>query len=217
GGPRRRSAPSTRGRGRGRARRRICARRALRVLSASRHSADPTSRHTVNRPYPKEPGTAVGCRCGRLGPAADEEESAMAELAVVGVTGLAVMGRNLARNLARNGFTVAVHNRTSARTTALVEQFGDEGRFVPSESVEEFVASLERPRKVLVMVKAGAPTDAVIDELVPLLDPGDIVIDGGNAWFEDTRRRERELRERGLHFVGAGVSGGDAGALHGPR
>ncbi|MQA79558.1 MAG: NADP-dependent phosphogluconate dehydrogenase [Streptosporangiales bacterium] len=140
----------------------------------------------------------------------------MAEQAVVGVTGLAVMGRNLARNLARNGFSVAVHNRTSSRTTELVERFGHEGTFVPSATIEEFVTSLERPRKVLVMVKAGAPTDAVIDELVPLLDAGDIVIDGGNAWFEDTRRRESALRAHGLHFVGAGVSGGEEGALNGP-
>lgn len=140
----------------------------------------------------------------------------MAEQAVVGVTGLAVMGRNLARNLARNGFPVAVHNRTSSRTTELVERFGHEGTFVPSTSIEEFVASLERPRKVLVMVQAGGPTDAVIDGLVPLLDAGDIVIDGGNAWFEDTRRRESALRAHGLHFVGAGVSGGEEGALNGP-
>ncbi|HEX6446744.1 MAG TPA: NADP-dependent phosphogluconate dehydrogenase [Streptosporangiales bacterium] len=144
------------------------------------------------------------------------EEADMGEQAVIGVTGLAVMGRNLARNLARNGFSVALHNRTTARTTDLVERFGHEGTFVPSTTMEEFVASLERPRRVLVMVKAGAPTDAVIDELVPLLEPGDIVIDGGNAWFEDTRRRERELREHGLHFVGAGVSGGEEGALNGP-
>ncbi|MBO0829603.1 MAG: NADP-dependent phosphogluconate dehydrogenase [Streptosporangiales bacterium] len=140
----------------------------------------------------------------------------MGEQAVIGVTGLAVMGRNLARNLARNGFAVALHNRTTARTTDLVERFGHEGTFVPATTMAEFVASLERPRRVLAMVKAGAPTDAVVDELVPLLEPGDIVIDGGNAWFEDTRRRERELRDRGLHFVGAGVSGGEEGALNGP-
>ncbi|MQA05750.1 MAG: NADP-dependent phosphogluconate dehydrogenase [Streptosporangiales bacterium] len=140
----------------------------------------------------------------------------MAETAVVGVTGLAVMGRNLARNLARNGFSVAVHNRTPTRTTELVEQFGHEGTFLPATSLEEFVGSLERPRRVLVMVQAGAPTDAVIDQLVPLLDRGDIVIDGGNAWFQDTIRRERQLREHGLHFVGTGVSGGEEGALLGP-
>ncbi|MEU1666394.1 NADP-dependent phosphogluconate dehydrogenase [Streptomyces sparsogenes] len=136
--------------------------------------------------------------------------------AAIGVTGLAVMGRNLARNFARNGYTVAVHNRTPARTRSLIEEFGHEGSFVPAEKPEEFVAALERPRRLVVMVKAGEPTDAVIDEFVPLLDAGDIVIDGGNAHFEDTRRREAALRERGIHFVGTGVSGGEEGALHGP-
>ncbi|ANW17069.1 NADP-dependent phosphogluconate dehydrogenase [Streptomyces clavuligerus] len=134
----------------------------------------------------------------------------------IGVTGLAVMGSNLARNFARNGYTVAVHNRTAARTQALIEEFGDEGTFVPATTPEEFVAALERPRRLMIMVKAGGPTDAVIEEFAPLLEPGDIVIDGGNAHFEDTRRRERELRKRGIHFVGAGISGGEEGALHGP-
>jgi 6-phosphogluconate dehydrogenase len=140
----------------------------------------------------------------------------MSSTATVGVTGLAVMGSNLARNLARHGHTVAVHNRTDARTRALVELHGSEGTFVPSASTAEFVASLERPRRIIIMVKAGAPTDAVIDELVPLLEEGDIVVDGGNAHFEDTRRREARLRERGLHFVGTGISGGEVGALEGP-
>ncbi|AWK12326.1 NADP-dependent phosphogluconate dehydrogenase [Streptomyces spongiicola] len=140
----------------------------------------------------------------------------MSGTAQIGVTGLAVMGRNLARNFARNGYTVALHNRTPARTRELVESFGDEGAFVPTGSAEEFVAALERPRRLVIMVKAGAPTDAVIEEFAPLLEPGDQIIDGGNAHFEDTRRRERELRERGIHFVGVGVSGGEEGALHGP-
>ncbi|NVI86647.1 NADP-dependent phosphogluconate dehydrogenase [Actinomadura sp. BRA 177] len=134
----------------------------------------------------------------------------------IGVTGLAVMGRNLARNLARHGHPVAVHNRTAARTKALVEEFGDEGTFLPAETAEQFVASLERPRRLVIMVKAGAPTDAVIDEFAPLLEPGDMIVDGGNANFADTRRRESALRERGLHFVGTGISGGEEGALHGP-
>ncbi|MEY7971734.1 NADP-dependent phosphogluconate dehydrogenase [Saccharomonospora xinjiangensis] len=134
----------------------------------------------------------------------------------IGVTGLAVMGRNLARNLARHGHTVALHNRTEQRTRDLVERFGSEGAFVPTYSAKEFVQALERPRKLVIMVKAGAPTDAVIDEFAPLLEPGDIVIDAGNAHFTDTRRREAALRERGLHFVGTGVSGGEEGALHGP-
>jgi 6-phosphogluconate dehydrogenase len=136
--------------------------------------------------------------------------------AQIGVTGLAVMGRNLARNLARHGYHVALHNRTAERTRSLVAEHGSEGSFVPSESVASFVASLERPRAMIIMVKAGEPTDAVIGELVPLLDEGDIVIDCGNAHYADTRRRERELRARGLHFVGSGVSGGEEGALNGP-
>jgi 6-phosphogluconate dehydrogenase len=136
--------------------------------------------------------------------------------AEIGVTGLSVMGRNLARNLARHGYTVALHNRSYGRTVSLMEEHGDEGNFVPSESMADFVASLRRPRAVIIMVKAGAPTDAVIDELVPLLDADDIIIDCGNAHFTDTLRREKTLASKGLHFVGTGVSGGEEGALHGP-
>jgi 6-phosphogluconate dehydrogenase len=138
------------------------------------------------------------------------------EHAQIGVTGLAVMGRNLARNLARHGYRVALHNRTAGRTRSLVAEHGDEGTFLPSETMKEFVASLQRPRAIIIMVKAGEPTDEVIDELVPLLDEGDIVIDCGNAHYTDTRRREADLRGRSLHFVGSGVSGGEEGALHGP-
>jgi 6-phosphogluconate dehydrogenase len=140
----------------------------------------------------------------------------MSNSAQIGVTGLAVMGRNLARNFARNGYTVALHNRTAARTHALVEEFGTEGDFVAADTAKEFVAALERPRRLVVMVKAGEPTDAVIQEFAPLLEPGDMIIDGGNAHFADTRRRERDLREQGIHFVGMGVSGGEEGALLGP-
>jgi 6-phosphogluconate dehydrogenase len=136
--------------------------------------------------------------------------------AQIGVTGLATMGRNLARNLARNGFTVAVHNRTQARTDEMLAEFGHEGEFFPAADLPALAAALERPRKVLVMVKAGAPTDAVVDELAAQLEEGDIIIDGGNAHFVDTRRREATLRERGIHFVGTGVSGGEEGALNGP-
>ncbi|WP_026066354.1 NADP-dependent phosphogluconate dehydrogenase [Actinoalloteichus spitiensis] len=136
--------------------------------------------------------------------------------AAIGVTGLATMGSNLARNLARNGYPVAVHNRTSARTEALVSEHGDEGVFVPAATLAELVESLQRPRQVIIMVKAGGPTDAVIDELAGLLEPGDIILDGGNAHFADTRRREAALRDRGLHFVGTGISGGEEGALLGP-
>jgi 6-phosphogluconate dehydrogenase len=136
--------------------------------------------------------------------------------AQIGVTGLGVMGRNLARNFARHGFTVALHNRTASRVTDMVKQFGDEGEFVPTQTAGEFVQALERPRRLVVMVNAGPATDAVIDEFAPLLEAGDMIIDGGNAHFKDTRRREAALKEQGLHFVGMGVSGGEEGALNGP-
>ncbi|WP_102158418.1 NADP-dependent phosphogluconate dehydrogenase [Zhihengliuella halotolerans] len=136
--------------------------------------------------------------------------------AQIGVTGLAVMGANLARNFARNGYTVAVHNRSVGKTDALLDAHGDEGDFVRTESLEELVASLETPRRVMIMVKAGKPVDSVIEQLLPLLEAGDIVIDGGNSHYEDTRRREAELAEHDLHFVGVGVSGGEEGALLGP-
>jgi 6-phosphogluconate dehydrogenase len=139
-----------------------------------------------------------------------------AATADIGVTGLAVMGRNLARNLARHGHTVAIHNRSVEKTRRLVGDHGYEGTFVASESMEDFVSSLKRPRAVIVMVKAGEPTDAVIDELIPLLEEGDIVVDCGNAHFLDTRRREEALKQHGLHFSGTGVSGGEEGALRGP-
>src|SRR5213082_553570 len=103
----------------------------------------------------------------------------------IGVTGLAVMGRNLARNLARHGYTVAVHNRTVQRTRDLIAEHGAEGSFVPCESLKDLVASLSRPRSLIIMVQAGDPTDAVIHDLVPLLDEGDILIDCGNAHFPD--------------------------------
>ncbi len=134
----------------------------------------------------------------------------------IGVTGLAVMGRNLARNLAAHRYTVAVHNRTAQRIREFVAEHGGEGHFVPCESLTDLVASLARPRAVIIMVQAGGPTDAVLHDLAPLLDRGDIVIDCGNAHFLDTRRRERELRSQGLQFVGSGVSGGEEGALLGP-
>ena len=136
--------------------------------------------------------------------------------AQIGVTGLAVMGSNLARNFARNGYSVAVHNRTPAKTRAFREEFEAEGEFVFAETPEEFVASLERPRRLVMMVKAGDPTDAVIEQFAPLLEPGDMLIDGGNAHFADTRRREEQLRQQGIHYVGTGISGGEEGALHGP-
>ncbi len=134
----------------------------------------------------------------------------------IGVTGLAVMGANLARNFARNGYTVALHNRSVAKTDALLQAHGDEGAFIRTESLQELVDNLQKPRRVLIMVKAGKPVDSVIEQLVPLLEEGDIVIDAGNSHYEDTRRREASLAEKGLHFVGIGVSGGEEGALLGP-
>ena len=124
------------------------------------------------------------------------------KLADIGVTGLAVMGSNLARNFARNGFVTAVHNRSFAKTKALMTEHDSDGTFVPSSTAAEFVASLAVPRKILIMVKAGGPTDAVIDELAALVEPGDIIIDGGNAKFADTRRRQAALQDKGIHFVG---------------
>lgn len=136
--------------------------------------------------------------------------------AQIGVTGLAVMGSNIARNFARHGHTVALHNRSVAKTDALIAEHGGDGDFVRTETVEEFVAALQKPRRVLIMVKAGEATDAVIEELAAAMETGDIIIDGGNALYTDTIRREASLRERGLHFVGAGISGGEEGALNGP-
>ncbi|QLY33410.1 NADP-dependent phosphogluconate dehydrogenase [Nocardia huaxiensis] len=136
--------------------------------------------------------------------------------AQIGVTGLAVMGSNIARNFARHGYTVALHNRSVAKTDALLAEHGGDGDFVRTETVEEFVAALEKPRRVLIMVKAGEATDAVIEELADAMEPGDIIIDGGNALYTDTIRREKAMAARGLNFVGAGISGGEEGALNGP-
>ncbi len=137
-------------------------------------------------------------------------------VAQIGVTGLAVMGSNIARNFARHGYTVALHNRSIAKTDALLAEHGSDGNFVRTETIAEFLAALERPRRVLIMVKAGEATDAVINELADAMEPGDIIIDGGNALYTDTIRREKAMRDRGLHFVGAGISGGEEGALNGP-
>jgi 6-phosphogluconate dehydrogenase len=134
----------------------------------------------------------------------------------IGVVGLAVMGSNLARNLAsREGNTVAVYNRTWARTETLIEEH-PEANFSPAKTIQEFADSLSKPRTALIMVQAGAGTDAVIDELVAVFEPGDIIVDGGNALFTDTIRREKAVRETGINFVGAGISGGEEGALLGP-
>jgi 6-phosphogluconate dehydrogenase len=140
----------------------------------------------------------------------------MAGQCELGVTGLATMGANLARNAARNGFPVAVHNRTESRTRELLDHHGSDGELAGTFSTEEFVAALARPRRILVMVKAGPPVDAVLEELAGHLDEGDLLIDGGNSYFEDTVRREQAMASRGLRFLGTGVSGGEEGALHGP-
>jgi len=134
----------------------------------------------------------------------------------IGLIGLAVMGENLALNIERNGFPIAVYNRTPEKTEAFMAQRAHGKQVKATYSIEDFVASLERPRKILIMVKAGAPVDAVIDQLKPLLEPGDIIIDGGNSFHEDTARRSRELTAKDLNFVGMGVSGGEEGALNGP-
>jgi len=133
----------------------------------------------------------------------------------IGVVGLAVMGRNLALNIESKGFSVSVYNRSPDKTKELIEQHPDK-KLVGTYTIEEFVGSLERPRKILIMVKAGSATDATIEQLLPHLEEGDIIIDGGNAYFQDTQRRNRELSARGINFIGAGVSGGEEGALKGP-
>ncbi len=139
----------------------------------------------------------------------------MAE-ADIGMAGLGVMGLNLAHNMERNGYTVAIWNRNAADVDKFMAGDGEGKRFVPTRSAEEFVKSLKRPRRIMMMIKAGAPVDWTIDQFKPFLEPGDILIDGGNSWFEDTQRREKALRDENLRFIGSGVSGGEEGALWGP-
>jgi 6-phosphogluconate dehydrogenase len=133
-----------------------------------------------------------------------------------GLTGLATMGANLARNVAHHDIPIAVHNRTASRMRTFLEEHGSEGPISGHESVKELIGALAGPRVVMSMVKAGPATDAVIDEIAPHLDRGDIMIDGGNANFRDTQRRHAKLAEQGIHFLGVGVSGGEEGALKGP-
>ncbi|MDF2936703.1 MAG: 6-phosphogluconate dehydrogenase [Paenibacillaceae bacterium] len=133
----------------------------------------------------------------------------------IGVVGLAVMGKNLALNIESRGFSVAVYNRSPEKTKEILEE--NPGKNLKGAfSVEEFVQSLETPRRILIMVKAGKPTDDTINQLLPYLDQGDILIDGGNAYFPDTQRRNKELEAKGFRFIGTGVSGGEEGALKGP-
>ncbi|MDZ5758323.1 NADP-dependent phosphogluconate dehydrogenase [Carnobacterium maltaromaticum] len=133
----------------------------------------------------------------------------------IGVIGMAVMGKNLALNIESRGYTVSIFNRTGSKTEEVIAEHPDK-KLVPTYTIEDFVASLEKPRRILIMVKAGAPTDSTIQALLPHLDKGDILIDGGNTFFEDTIRRNQELDQSGINFIGTGVSGGEEGALKGP-
>src|SRR5947209_5815024 len=134
----------------------------------------------------------------------------------IGLIGLAVMGENLALNMESKGFSVAVFNRTTEVTEKFAAGRAKGKNIRPTSTMEEFVAALKKPRIAMMMVKAGTPVDAVINQLSPLLEKGDIIIDGGNSLFTDTQRRAKKLAARGIHFVGMGVSGGEAGALKGP-
>ena len=138
----------------------------------------------------------------------------------IGLVGLAVMGENLAINLESKGYRVSLYNRLHPHTPQVVDRFlasqGEAKRFYPTYSLAELVESLERPRKILLMIRAGEPVDETLAALLPLLSRGDIVIDGGNSDYRDTRRRQQTLREKGIYLVGCGISGGEEGALHGP-
>jgi 6-phosphogluconate dehydrogenase len=140
----------------------------------------------------------------------------MPATADIGLIGLAVMGENLVLNIESHGFTVAVFNRTREKVDAFLQGRGAGKKIVGTHDYKELVASLKRPRKIMIMVKAGAPVDDVIADLVPLLEPGDILIDGGNSLFTDTTRRARALKDKGILYIGTGVSGGEEGALKGP-
>jgi 6-phosphogluconate dehydrogenase len=145
----------------------------------------------------------------------------MKDKADIGMIGLAVMGENLALNMESKGFTVAVYNRTvpgveEGVVTRFINGRGQGKNFIGADKIEDFIRSLALPRKVMMMVKAGKPVDELIDQLIPLLDPGDIVIDGGNSHFPDTNRRTQYLESKGMLFIGTGVSGGEEGALNGP-
>jgi 6-phosphogluconate dehydrogenase len=137
-------------------------------------------------------------------------------LSDIGLIGLAVMGENLVLNMESKGFSVSVYNRTTEVTEKFAAGRAKGKRITPTRTIEEFVSSLSRPRKMMIMVKAGSAVDAVIEQLLPHLEKGDVVIDGGNSLFTDTQRREAELSEKGLNYLGIGVSGGEEGALKGP-
>lgn len=138
----------------------------------------------------------------------------------IGLIGLAVMGENLALNMESKGFTVAVYNRNFPGEEGVVDRFingrGKNKHFIGAQSIEQLVESVESPRKIMMMVKAGSPVDELIAQLIPYLSPGDVIIDGGNSDFHDTERRVKEVEEKGIYFIGTGISGGEEGALHGP-
>ena len=138
----------------------------------------------------------------------------------IGLIGLAVMGENLALNMESKGFTVAVYNRSFPGEEGVVDRFvngrGKGKNFIPAHSIEELVEAVKRPRVIMMMIKAGAPVDEMIEQLLPHMSPGDVIIDGGNSDFHDTERRVKEVEAKGLYFVGSGISGGEEGALHGP-
>src|SRR5256885_2024851 len=134
----------------------------------------------------------------------------------IGLIGLAVMGENLALNMESKGFTVAVFNRTTEVTDKFATGRAKEKNIQPTRTIQEFIGALRRPRKAMMMIKAGNPVDQVIGEIAPLLEKGDVTIDGGNSLFTDTQRRCKDLESKGIHYVGCGVSGGEEGALKGP-
>ncbi|NCC51112.1 MAG: decarboxylating NADP(+)-dependent phosphogluconate dehydrogenase [Spartobacteria bacterium] len=140
----------------------------------------------------------------------------MSDMADIGIIGLAVMGENLILNMANHGYTVACFNRTTSKVDAFINGRADGKSIIGCYSLEELVRALELPRKVMLMVKAGGAVDALIEALIPLLAPGDIIIDGGNSYFKDTTRRVRQVEEAGLRYIGTGISGGEEGALKGP-
>lgn len=144
------------------------------------------------------------------------EQQSSQQLADIAVVGVGVMGSNLARNFARHGYRVALYDQRPENVDTLISEHGDEGEFVPTRNLDELAANLSTPRRALLMVPAGTATDAAIDDLVEAFDEGDILIDGGNSLYTDTVRRERAVAVTGRLFVGAGISGGEEGALHGP-
>ena len=133
----------------------------------------------------------------------------------IGIVGLSVMGRSLALNMADHGFKVGGYNRSASVTDQVMKEHPHQN-LIPFHDLGQLIASLSRPRKVMLMIQAGKPVDAVIEQLIPLLGQGDIILDGGNSFYEDTRRRAKMLEEQGIHYLGVGISGGEEGARFGP-